>query len=162
MNPSESRPATPHSTIPRHSAFNKLARAKRGLLVCSASIMASSVSMRAADKIWDGDGGALNTWSNGANWNADTVPAFGDSLIFDGTSGLANVNDFTADVSLYNGITFNATAGAFVLGGNAITLTGNLTDNSATVQTINLDLALASSPTMRVADGGNLILGGVV
>jgi autotransporter-associated beta strand protein len=102
-------------------------------------------------------------WSNGLNWDANTAPVSLDSLVFDGLAGLTSTNDFMADASFFSGITFNASAGAFVLGGNAITLTGNLTDNNATaVQTINLDVALQGGSTVKVVGGGNLVIGGVL
>ena len=66
--------------------------------------------------------GANNNWSTGGNWN--TAPNFPTELTFAGTTRLMNTNDLTGIT--VNSITFDAAAGAFVLGGNAITLDGNI------------------------------------
>ena len=135
----------------------------RAPLACSVGIFAFSAMVAGAANItWDG-GGAVNNagWTNPLNWVADLAPLAGDALIFDGTAGLANTNDFTAGTT-FNGITFNAGAGAFVLAGSGISLFGNLTSNSALAETIALDLDLQTSTTARVNGAGQLTLGGVV
>jgi autotransporter-associated beta strand protein len=136
---------------------------RHGVLICTTSIIAWLQHADAATKIWDGGQGMTFNWSNGLNWDANTAPVLFDSLVFDGLAGLTNSNDFIADDSFFSAITFNSTAGAFVLGGNAITLTGNLTNNNATaIQTMNFDVALQSIPIVKVVGGGNLVIGGVL
>ena len=60
----------------------------------------------------------------------------GVSLIFNGGARLDNTND-TALATAYSNVVFTASAGAFVLNGNPLTLGGSLTNNSANPQTIN-------------------------
>jgi hypothetical protein len=110
---------------------------------------------RAATKTWDG-GGTSGLWSDAVNWNA-AIAATGDSATFDGTTRLNNTNDF---VTALVGITFNSGAGAFVLNGNGITLGGNITDSSTTLQTINFNLALDANRTVTAVSGGELDLAG--
>ena len=72
-----------------------------------------------------------------------------------------NTNDFAAG-SVFGGFNFSAGAGAFVIGGSAVNLSGNIISSSAATQTINLDLALQTSATTRVNAGGALVLGGAI
>ena len=106
---------------------------------------------------WNGGGGNDN-WTTGANWSV--TPVAGNALTFGGTTRLGPVNDFAADTA-FAGITFNNTAGAFVLTGNRITLTGNITNSDNDLQTINLDMILGSTRTFNV-NSGNLAVGGIL
>ncbi len=65
-------------------------------------------------RVWDG-GGADNNWSTAANWDFDIAPVAGDSLVFAGSTRLAPINDFPPETT-FASITFNAGAGAFVIG----------------------------------------------
>lgn len=115
----------------------------------------------AANKTWDG-GGADNLWKTGANWNANVAPVAGDSLIFTATTRLSNTNDFSAGTA-FGGINFLSPAGAFALGGNAITLDGNITNNQpVTTETINLGLALSATRVADVSASAALTLNGVI
>ncbi len=107
---------------------------------------------------WTG-GGANDNWTTGANWGG-TAPVAGNGLIFGGTTRLGPVNDFAADTA-FAGITFNNTAGAFVLTGNRITLTGNVTNSDADLQTLNLDMILGSTRTFNV-NSGSIAVGGIL
>ena len=71
----------------------------------------------AADITWLGNGGDDN-WSTGSNWSSGASASPNDNLFFDGTNRLTPSND-TAAGTAYNGITFNPTAGAFTLAGQA-------------------------------------------
>jgi autotransporter-associated beta strand protein len=106
--------------------------------------------------VWNG-GGTNGNWSMPANWSG-TALAPNDTLVFGGTSQLASNNDIAAGAQ-YTGITFNAGAGAFVIGGNAINLSGNIVNNSTNVQTININLALQENTTFNAASD-DLVLGG--
>jgi hypothetical protein len=64
---------------------------------------------------WNGGSLTDNNWSDLNNWNGTNLVA-NDTLFFDGSAQLNNNNDTTAG-TLYSNITFNATAGAFVLSG---------------------------------------------
>lgn len=89
---------------------------------------------------WTG-GGSDNNFSTAGNWSA-TLSA-GGSPNFANTTRLTPFNDLTAGTS-FAVLNFAASAGAFVISGNAIVLGGDSTNNSATKQTINLVLRLVS------------------
>ncbi len=114
-----------------------------------------------AQSIWTGLG-ANNNWSTAGNWNNNAVPIFPIGLTFAGSTRLANSNDLSGITA--NGITFDAAAGAFVLDGNALTLSGNIgfNGNPATpvTQTINLDIGWSAGETIDTPINGNLTLGG--
>src|SRR4029078_6436617 len=102
-------------------------------------IFAASNSGTAASRSWDG-GGSTNHWSKPASWDVDLPAPIGNvSLTFDGTLRLTNNNDLTADSAL-GPITFNAGAGAFVIGGNRITLAGDTFERSANLETKKVPL----------------------
>jgi autotransporter-associated beta strand protein len=108
--------------------------------------------------VWTG-GGTDNNWSTSGNWGG-TALLTGDTLVFGGTTQLASNNDTTAGTE-YTGITFNAGAGAFVITGNAIGLAGSVINNSTSLQTININLALQENATFNAASadlavGGNI------
>ena len=88
---------------------------------------------------------------------AASLPAWS----FDGSTQLATSNDLPAG-SPVSGITFNADAGAFVVGGNAVELTGDITNDSPSAQTISLPLTLVGySPTIDTASGNVTIAGSI-
>jgi len=113
----------------------------------------------AADKTWDGGGNPDFNWLTPANWNADTIPSAGDNLIFAGSTGLTNTNNY-ASGTLFNNISFASGAGAYVLGGNIITLGGNITTVSGT-QTVGVGMVLNGNHTFSVS-GSSLIVGGTL
>jgi autotransporter-associated beta strand protein len=117
----------------------------------------------AANKVWDG-GGADNFWQTPRNWDADTAPSVGDTLIFTSATRLNNTNDFPAG-TLFNGISFNTppAVGTFILGGNSITLGGDISDNQVvTLETINLPLVLSATRSVSVVSNGSLTLAGAI
>jgi fibronectin-binding autotransporter adhesin len=118
-------------------------------------------SVNAADKTWDG-GGDNSLWQTGPNWDANTPPAANDRLVFSGTTRLNNTNNFAAG-TVFNGVSFNSPAGAFILRGNSITLGGGITDNQVvTLQSINLPLTLNSTRNVDVVTDGSLLLSSVI
>jgi autotransporter-associated beta strand protein len=113
---------------------------------------------------WDGGGSDAN-WSTGANWDNDAVPVFPKPLTFVGPGQLTNTNDLSGVTA--SSITFDSAAGAFVIGGNAITLGGNIVFNgepaSPITQTINADLDLGgANRQINTRLNGNMVLGGVI
>jgi autotransporter-associated beta strand protein len=106
--------------------------------------------------IWNG-GGANNNWSTSGNWGGTALPA-NAPVVFAGTTQLTSNNDSTAGTE-YGGITFNSGSGAFIVGGNAISLAGDVINNSTNLQTINLALALQTNTNFNAASG-NLTVGG--
>ena len=130
-----------------------------GLLVCV--ISATSVAQAATDT-WIG-GGLDANWNTSGNWNnitGNAPPVANDSLVFDGTANLTTSNNIAANTQ-FNGITFNSTAGAFTLGGNAITLGGDINDNNTTLtEKITLGIVLnGGTSNVNVASGGTLTFG---
>lgn len=116
----------------------------------------------AAADTWVGNTSA--DWNNAANWNPAALPVTGDSFIFGaaGTSGTTLGNTFAAGFNVA-GITFNSGAAAFTMAGNAITLSGDITNNSTAAQTINEAITLSGIRTVTTTTGGgNVTLGGVL
>lgn len=110
--------------------------------------------------VWNGGSATVNNWSDPANWNGVTINP-NDTLYFAGSTRLNNINDTTADTT-YTDVVFNTGAGAFTLNGNSIILAGNVANNSANVQKVNLGLSYNTTP--RTLNGGSagLIIGGGV
>jgi autotransporter-associated beta strand protein len=106
----------------------------------------TAAGVRAATFTWNG-GGADNKWSTPGNWEGDAgAPAAGDALVFAGSAQLNNINDLAAGTA-FAGITFPGGAGAFTLGGNAVTLDGDVVNLSTAAKTINLPMALSGIRT---------------
>jgi autotransporter-associated beta strand protein len=107
---------------------------------------------------WNG-GGSGSSWSTTANWVNGSFAA-NAPLVFAGTTQLTNNNNSAANTE-YGGITFNAGAGAFVIGGNAINLGGDIVNNSTSVQTINTNLAMQTNINFNAASD-DLAIGGQI
>src|SRR6185312_7929417 len=94
--------------------------------IMAALVLGTPSAALAGTDLWNGGGGDDIFWRTAANWQAATIPVAGDNLIFTNTVSLATSNNFTAGTS-FNSITFAAPAGAFVLSGRNIVLTGGIT-----------------------------------
>ncbi|MFD0894631.1 autotransporter-associated beta strand repeat-containing protein [Luteolibacter ambystomatis] len=127
---------------------------------CSSNLMAATATWTGAytGVNWNADNGTSSNWTGGAGLFGK--PAANDALIFSGTTGLANNNDLAAG-TIFTSTTFDATAGAFVIGGNSIVLGGDVTNNSTNAQTINLPLTYTAVRTFNAASG-DITLGGVL
>ena len=110
------------------------------LCACALAFAAS-----AAERTWNGAGSDVQ-WSLADNWGG-TAPVADDALFFGGTARLTNTNDLEAGTA-FAGLTFNSGAGAFALGGNGITLDGNVSNLSTSVKTLNLPLTLSGDRTV--------------
>jgi autotransporter-associated beta strand protein len=99
-------------------------------------------------------------WADSLNWT-NGIPG-ANAIFFDGSTGLTNGNDIPS-LSI-TGLTFNSTAGAFVLGGSTFTVTNNITDLSATnIETMNMGITLGATPiTFNVVNGGSLLVAGAI
>jgi autotransporter-associated beta strand protein len=127
-----------------------------------------SYSARAATDTWSGTP-ATGAWATGMNWSdvSGTVPATGDSLVF-GASTITSDTDNLMTPSTYSiaGITFNSGAPAYTInpylsGDNGFTLTGAITNNGTSLETINDLITTNSVETITMtAGGGNITLGG--
>jgi autotransporter-associated beta strand protein len=101
---------------------------------------------------WNGGDIAVDgNWSDSLNWNGTALTGY-DPLTFAGTIGLHNTNDTSETAT---SITFASGAGAFSLYGNVITLNGDINNNSANPQTINLAQTLNTTVTNYNFNGGS-------
>ena len=143
-----------------------------------AAILGTLPIMPAHAQTWDGggaDGGILN-WSTGTNWTGvpdNTAPVNNGTanVIFDGSFDDNPGPNLDQNWSV-NSVTFNSTAGGFVLGSTGgFTLTvqgGGITNNDAQNQSINHTVALGAPQTWNatagslqfnnpIVNGGNLL-----
>jgi autotransporter-associated beta strand protein len=104
----------------------------------------------AATRTWRG-GGMLSAFNDGTNW--DLAPGNNDSLVFDGSLSTTPDNNFKADTP-FAGITFSPSAAPFTIIGNRMLLSGNVTNQSANVQTIAAPLTLAAGMRTFSSPGG--------
>jgi autotransporter-associated beta strand protein len=111
---------------------------------------------------WNGQGGDA-FWGTAGNWSSGLAPLPGDYVIFDGGSRTAPLLE--AGYSL-SGLTFSSGASAFSVGqpgGNAITLAGGLTNNSANSQTVGAPVVLSGGGSLPFnTAAGNLVLSGAL
>jgi len=107
---------------------------------------------------WNGGSADGDDWNDPDNWSGNPLLP-GASLVFAGNARLENNNDTTPN-TVYSNIVFNPGAGPFVLGGNPIVLTGNVTNNSSNPQTIALGLRFSTNLIFQ-AGSNTLILGGL-
>jgi fibronectin-binding autotransporter adhesin len=153
-------------------------RTVRYSLFCATLALLSLANASAAN-LWDG-GGTTNNWGDALNWDNDVVPLFPVQLTFGGTTRLTPNNDQTGIT--VQGITFDATAGAFTIGGNAITLgtagvpspnatvggnafTNGITNSSTNAQIVNLPITLLQRNRHNFTTdvgAGALTLGGAI
>ena len=109
--------------------------------------------------IWTGNGND-DKWTSPANWSGTLSTS--ETLYFGASSRITPSND-SSDGASVAGITFDAGAPAYTLGGNGITLTGNLTNSSANDQVINLPITLPGTGPIQVDTGSKWVtLGGSV
>jgi fibronectin-binding autotransporter adhesin len=134
--------------------------------------------------VWNGAGGDDN-WSTGANWAAGSKPVeFGtdweDAILqFGGTTRLTPIDDLTGGADGFNleSITFLAGAGSFTLskavGGSGLdmlgtrntSVTSDITNNSTSVQTVDLELILRGDWTKGLnfnAASGEIVVSGLI
>ena len=124
-------------------------RFARLALAGACSLGLAGVTARAANDTWSGASLTSSNWTDSANWN--TLPVFGDNLAFAGTAGLINTNTYSG--YSFNGLTFNSGASPFFLYGNPVTVTGGITNNAASVATLNLPVVLGANSGLNAASG---------
>ena len=101
--------------------------------------------------VWTGAGADIN-WSTVLNWSATAPGLAGDAVTFAGTTDLTpNLNNNYS----VTGVTFDSTAGSFVIGtaGSTLTLTGGVTNNSANPETLNVPVSLNAAAAFDAAAG---------
>ncbi len=150
---------TPRRRVfPRREASVSSFPARRWLTSAACVLGFFAALDASAANIWDG-GGSDGNWSTAANWDNDTVPTSPAALTFGGAANLVSSNDLSGFT--LNGVTFAGGAGAFTLGGVAAGLGGNIENNSASLQTLTLPLALTAARTVNTAFG-DVAIGGAV
>lgn len=109
-------------------------------------------------------GATNNAFDTAGNWSGSNTPPQSNDSLFFGAAGAGTLNNNLTNAAFnVAGLTFNAGAGAFVIGGNAFTLTSDVTNNSTSLQTINTPITLSGSRTFTTtAGGGNITLGGLL
>ncbi len=119
-------------------------------------------STYAATLSWSGASPTTSNWSDIQNWGFAGTPATGDILIFPGAQPrLANVNDIAS--LTVSEIRFVGTSGGYTISGNALTVTNGITaTNTAGVNAIANNIALASVGLINVGSGASLTLSGGV
>jgi autotransporter-associated beta strand protein len=141
-------------------SFHRVGDAKGVILFSSIALLlfAGLTAGHVQAATWSG-GGVNGNWSTAANW--DTVPTGAVTLVFAGTTNLITSNDIAGITA--NGLTFNAGAGAFTLGGpQGVILGGNIADNSTNPQTISLGLTLNANRTVDMVAGGSINISGTI
>ncbi|HRZ86294.1 MAG TPA: autotransporter-associated beta strand repeat-containing protein [bacterium] len=118
------------------------------------------LSADAVEKTWDGGSNVDGNWQTPANWLGDTKPGGGEDLLFAGTARLTNSNDYAAGTS-FGLITFNPASGNVSISGNAITLTGGMT-NSAGTNAFGINTTLSSAEQFNIATSTQLTLSGAM
>lgn len=100
---------------------------------------------------WNG-AGTTNDFTDAANWVGGVAPTTNSTFIFAGTTRLSPNNNLTL-TGADNTLTFDATAGAFAVGGGAIRM-GSVTNNSSNLQTLNVSLRLNGTRTINTGTAG--------
>ncbi len=117
-------------------------KTQKALLSLGTSALAAAFPASAAT--WTSNATAGANWTVADHWSGDIAPIAGDSLAFNppATGGTRTTNnDFAAGTSFAN-ISFGGAA--FVLNGNSIVLTGNITNSAGNPTGINLATELSS------------------
>ena len=125
------------------------------LLVSAANVHAQSTFT------WAGGAGGIN-WNLGNNWSGSVAPTSGSTstFVFAGTAKPTNNNNLT-NLTM-NALLFSTNATAFVLRGNAVTLTGGITNNSANTQTINLTAITNNTTNTINAASNNIVINAAI
>ncbi|MDY7107135.1 MAG: autotransporter domain-containing protein [Planctomycetota bacterium] len=140
------------------------AAARAMMLLLAGTVLALPIAAR-GDFIWDG-GGPDDLWTTDANWAPDGAPPFdlGDQAFIFGATGADQSPD--ADAGEY----FNISGLAFTGADSALTLIGTgslsfndgaaITNDSAQLQIINIDLIGSGDELVLDAQAGDLEIGG--
>lgn len=114
-------------------------------LAPAALVLLAGLAAPAQGQTWDGFG-ATDNWSDGGNWSGAPAPVSSNSTnIFYGAGFRLNSVQNIAPIFQLFDLTFNASAGNYVLSGNEIQFVGGrLFYNTASTITINNNLSVAT------------------
>jgi autotransporter-associated beta strand protein len=152
--------------LPKLVKLNRVRAVRR--LVVSAAVFAAlllvaSLPQMAVAQVATWSGNASSAWNDAGNW--DALPVSTNSLVFTSATGVGGLNlnnDLTDGTFSVAGITFDAGSPAYVIGdgtltanaGNTFVLTGNVTNNSTSLQTINNPFSMTTVRTFTTTTGG--------
>ncbi len=133
----------------------------KSIFIFASQLLLGSGTLCAATLTWTGAAGNGNIFTS-TNWSPAQTPVVGDTLIFAGSTSLTNT--FGSTAFSVASLTFDSTAGAFVLNGtNTLTLSSvnGITNSSTATQTINTNLAFTVNQTWNLSAGA-LVINGIV
>ena len=141
-----------HLALPRHPTLRRASA-----VAVLATVLAAAPLAHAAAKTWNGNTDA--NLATGANWDASTAPASGDSWVFGaaGSSGVALANNLATSTAYeVAGISFGSASGAYAISGGAFTLTGNIVSTAASsAVTIGSNIAISGSRQVNLNGGAS-------
>ncbi|MHC4902620.1 MAG: hypothetical protein ACYTGD_13280, partial [Planctomycetota bacterium] len=123
-----------------------------------------------ADFLWDGGGGD-DFWTTDGNWDPDGAPGFdlgAQTIEFGATGGAQSPDVAGGNYLSIGGITFTTADSSLTLtdtvGGGSLSFVdgGSITNDSAFLQTINIDLIGTGSDFLIDAQAGDLDIGGAI
>jgi autotransporter-associated beta strand protein len=143
----------------KHTLFAALCRTA-ALVIASCTILSFAQLIYGNTLIWNGGGGTDGNWGNSANWFGLGTPNNGDSVIFQGATGLNTTNNIAnltlGQIKFLSG-GFNIYGSPFTLTNSivATNFTGTITfSNNITIATADVTLLTSNSITMTLK--GNL------
>jgi autotransporter-associated beta strand protein len=93
---------------------------------------------------WTGGSGTNSYWTTPTNWSTGVAPQSGNVLCFAGSTAATPENDFSAG-TVFGGIRWLSDTAPMTLTGNAIDLTGGVSNESGNPQTIALPIQLVGT-----------------
>jgi autotransporter-associated beta strand protein len=124
------------------------------LALLIAALLPAIGKMEAAVVTWTG-GSVSGNWSAGANWDTGVAPANNDSLVFNAGIGAGLITNNLSGRTFAQ-ISFIGVGAGFTIHGNAVTLTGGISQSSTGgANTFHADLTLATNhQTFAVTGAG--------
>lgn len=107
---------------------------------------------------WDGGSALNNNWSSSGNWNPNGVPANNGTAQINMSGSTRLTPNVDVPWHIFT-LSFDALAGPFVIGGNALTIGGGVTNPDFDVQTINNNIVVQGTQSW-IASGGPLVFNG--
>ena len=117
----------------------------------TASVVLFVNSGPVGNKTWNGGSATTDNWTDKNNWGGTGLNFGGDSAFFDGNVRTSPVMDGSYDV---NGITFNPGAARFNItaSGGTLSLSGGITNNSATAEEVlSLPISISAARVFNAA-----------
>jgi autotransporter-associated beta strand protein len=134
-----------------HAANNRLSF-RAGLLASAAVLWWGSAGSLMGQVTWNG-GGADNNWGTASNWSGGVAPVSGNAVVFSGTTKQTNTNNISG--LTLAGVTIS-TAG-WNISGNAISMSGNITNNVAGSNIWAINTTFNSTPSILQSASGDIL-----